>query len=113
MAARGIPWIPEFRIAIIFIVCQKVLFRIKLSEVCGRPGIRCNCFMGEFSWLLSVRWRVQGKIPGMPGVRRTSYILWEISGGPGDTGYAFGLGIQCMPKGDLCREGFLFLPCNN
>ena len=43
---------------------------------------------------------VRGKIPGMPGVRRTSYILWEISGGPGDTGYAFGLGIPCMPKGD-------------
>jgi hypothetical protein len=58
MAARGIPWIPEFRIAIIFIVCQRILFRIKLSEVCGRLGIRCDWFMGEFSWLLSVRWRI-------------------------------------------------------
>ena len=30
MAAGGIPWIPEFWIAIIFIVCQRVLLRIKI-----------------------------------------------------------------------------------
>ncbi len=39
-----------------------------------------------------------GENLGMPGVQRISCIRWGITGGPGDTGYASGLGIQCTPK---------------
>ncbi len=56
MAAGGIPWIPEFWLAIIFIVCQRVLLRIKLSEVCGRPGFLLRLVYAGIFRLLIVRW---------------------------------------------------------
>ncbi len=51
MAARGIPWIPEFWKAIIFIVCQGSYSVLKLSEICGGPGFLfcCDWFMRGFS----------------------------------------------------------------